>query len=308
MSAAVAQLQASIILPLIAIALTIFAIWLGTNYLVIRWLSALRKLSDDITKGDFTGNRHAFINAPRELRELSDDLNDMAQVIDTRTTDLTDALTAKTELTREIHHRVKNNLQIVTSLLTMQAARMTDQGAQTALKQSRARIVALALIHRLTYEQDIDNAKPEVTAEILTEELCKQLRYAHRDLRKVYLSCRADHHALPIDLAVPFALFIVEAVTNSYRHAFPNGAEGKIDLTFVIEGSEGILSVQDNGQGYDVDPATTREMGTELMHGFASQLNGRASFASDRSTGSLTTLRFPAETPPTPQSTGRQPV
>ena len=299
MSAAVAQFRISIILPLIAVILTLCAIWFGTNRLVLRWLTALRTLSSDITKGNFAGNHDAFARAPLELRALSDDLHNMARVIESRTTDLTDALSAKTNLTREIHHRVKNNLQIVTSLLTMQGARMTDPGAQTALKQSRARIVALALIHRLTYEHDIDDANPEVTVQNLTEELCKQLRYAHRDLRKVYLSCRAEHYALPVDLAVPFALFIVEAVTNSYRHAFPNGTEGKIDLTFVVERSEGILSVQDNGRGYDANSATTYEMGTELMYGFASQLNGSVSFSSDPSTGSITTLRFPAETPPT---------
>jgi two-component sensor histidine kinase len=293
MSAALAQLKASIILPLIALALTLFAIWFGTNYFVIRWLSALRKLSDDITKGNFSGNRQAFVKAPRELRELSDDLNDMAKVIDTRTTDLTDALEAKTELTREIHHRVKNNLQIVTSLLTMQASRMTDDVAQTALKQARARIVALALIHRLTYEQESEQGNATVTVESLMDELCKQLRYANRSSKHIQLSSVADHFAVDVDLAVPLALFIVEAVTNSYRHAFPDHAAGTIDLKFENHGSEVTLIVRDNGQGYDVDSHSKGDMGTELMCGFANQLNGSVSFSSERAAGSITTLRFP---------------
>jgi two-component sensor histidine kinase len=293
MAAALEQFRASIILPLVAIILTLAAIWFGTNRLVIRWLGALRKLSDEMTKGNFRGNRQAFADAPLELRELSDDLHDMAHVIDVRTTELTDALDAKTELTREVHHRVKNNLQIVTSLLTMQAARMTDEGAQIALKQSRARIVALALIHRLTYEQDNNSSEPEVTVQTLMGELCKQLRYAHRERRDVQLSCSADEYAFPVDLAVPLALFIVEAVTNSFRHAFPENAGGKIEMSFAIDGDGAILSVIDNGQGYDVDTKVGRDLGTELMQGFASQLNGVVTFASTRESGSTTILLMP---------------
>lgn len=295
MAAALEQFRASIILPLVAIILTLAAIWFGTNRLVIRWLAALRKLSDEMTKGNFRGNRQAFADAPLELRELSDDLHDMAEVIDVRTTELTDALDAKTELTREVHHRVKNNLQIVTSLLTMQAARMTDEGAQIALKQSRARIVALALIHRLTYEQDNSTSEPEVTVQTLMDELCKQLRYAHRERRNIQLSCSADDYALPVDLAVPLALFIVEAVTNSFRHAFPDDAGGKIEMAFALDGDGAMLSVVDNGRGYDVDASVGRDLGTELMQGFASQLNGVVTFASDSNSGSTTTLRMPVK-------------
>jgi two-component sensor histidine kinase len=293
MAAALEQFRASIILPLIAILLTLAAIWFGTNRLVIRWLSALRKLSDEMTKGNFQGNRQTFTDAPLELRELSDDLHDMAHVIDTRTTELTDALNAKTELTREIHHRVKNNLQIVTSLLTMQASRMKGEGAQTALKQARARVVALALIHRLTYEQDNDTTQPTVAVENLLEELCKQLRYSHRERRGVDLSSRTDDYTMSSDLAVPLALFIVEAVTNSYRHGFNEGADGKIELVFELDEKEAMLTVTDNGRGYDIASQERSDMGTELMHGFAAQLNGIATMSSKIGSGSKTTLRFP---------------
>ncbi len=293
-SAALSQLRASIILPLLAIFLTLCAIWFGTNRLVIRWLDGLRHLSDDMTKGNFAGNRQAFVDAPLELRELSDDLHDMAFVIDSRTSDLTKALDAKTKLTREVHHRVKNNLQIISSLLTMQAARMVDENARTALEQTRARVVALALIHRLSYEQDNDSEEPEVTIDALMSELCKQLRYNNRKRRNVALTFTTDDFALPVDLAVPLALFIVEAVTNSFRHAFPEGTTGRIDMAFKRDGDVAILTVVDNGQGYDVGASVGRDLGTELMQGFATQLNGHISFSSDRGKGSVTTLRFAA--------------
>jgi two-component sensor histidine kinase len=294
MSAALSQFRSSIILPLAAIILTLLAIWFGTNRLVIRWLASLRKLSDDMTKGNFTDNREVFAEAPIELRELSDDLHEMAEAIDSRTSQLTQALQAKTELTREVHHRVKNNLQIVTSLLTMQASRMTDNGAQTALKQARARIVALALIHRLTYEQDTENAQPTVAVETLLDELCKQLRYAHRERRGVALSCRTDDYLVPVDNAVPLALFMVEAITNSYRHAFADRDKGTIEASFELAGSEAMLTITDSGRGYDVGSATETDLGTELMHGFASQLNGSVHFSSSIGKGSIATLKFPA--------------
>lgn len=293
MKAALTQFRASIIMPLVTILLTLCAIWFGTNRLVIRWLTRLRQLSEEFTEGNFSGNRAAFASAPRELRRLSDDLHAMAEVIDSRTTELTAALDTKTKLTREVHHRVKNNLQIVTSLLTMQASRMTDDAAQTALKQSRARIVALALIHRLSYEQENDTAEPSVTVEVLMGELCKQLRYAHRENQNVDLSFRADHFSLPVDSAVPLALFIVEAVTNCFRHAFSAQAPGKIEMTFALLGEKAILSIEDNGQGYDVNRSLGRDMGTQLMQGFASQLNGNVTFISDPNMGSSTTLHFP---------------
>ncbi len=293
LSSALAQFRAGIILPLIAIVLTLLAVWFGTNHLVIRWLNSLRQVSEAFTRGNFTDNRHAFANAPVELRELSDDLHDMANVIENRTTELTDALNAKTELTREIHHRVKNNLQIVTSLLTMQASRMKGEDAQTALKQARARVVALALIHRLTYEEESDTTQPTVAVENLLEELCKQLRYSHRERRGVDLSSRTDDFAISADLAVPLALFIVEAVTNSYRHGFGEGESGKIELVFELKDNEVLLTITDNGRGYDVAAQERNDMGTELMHGFAAQLNGVDTLSSKIGSGSQTTLRFP---------------
>jgi two-component sensor histidine kinase len=175
----------------------------------------------------------------------------------------------------------------------MQAARMTDEGAQTALKQSRARIVALALIHRLTYEQDNGTSEATVTVQTLMDELCKQLRYAHRENRNVQLACNSEDLALPVDLAVPFALFIVEAVTNSYRHAFPDNAGGNIEMSLKLNGRSAILAVADNGQGYDATTTEKGDLGTELMQGFSSQLNGDLTLASNLGTGSSATLQFP---------------
>ena len=292
MAAAVAQVRASILLPLISILLASLAIWLGTNRLVVRWLRDLGEVANKFAKGDFSGDRAKFANAPQEIADLSADLHSMAEVIDRRNSDLTEALRAKTILTREVHHRVKNNLQIITSLLTLQAARVSNGVAKDVLGQTRSRISALALIHRLLYEHDDSSERGEVAINVLIGELCSQLRASHRSIRGVEFSCQASDQPVPIDHAVPLSLFVVEAVTNAYRHAFDQSSTGVIRLQFERQEDEAVLSISDNGRGY----AATEEpgqMGTELMRGFASQVDGHLSIDSRLGGGTCVMLKFP---------------
>lgn len=297
MATALSQVRASILLPLVSILLASLAIWLGTHRLVVIWLRDLRKVADKFANGDFTGDREKFEKAPEEIAELSADLHSMAEVINKRNSDLTQAMEAKTLLTREVHHRVKNNLQIITSLLTLQAARVRDGGAKNVLAQTRARISALALIHRLLYEQDNNNERGEVSIDNLMGELCGQLRSANRPTTNVELKCQACNQPVPVDHAVPLALFVVEAVTNAYRHAFAVGSNGLITLGFDIDGDDAALTISDNGKGYAVG-AETGQMGTELMHAFATQVNGQLNISSTIGGGTRVVLRFPLGTKP----------
>ena len=293
MAAGVSQIRASILLPIGSILLASLAIWFGTHRLVGRWLTDLGRVAGSFARGDFSGDRVRFESAPTEISELSANLHTMAENIDKRNQELTLALEAKTELTREVHHRVKNNLQIITSLLTLQAGRVEEPSAQQVLGQTRARISALALIHRLLYQQDPDSERGEVALDNLIGELCGQLRTANRDKPGVELHCNTSAHAIAVDNAVPLALFAVEAVTNAYRHAFANGRSGNITLAFQQEGAEDVLTVDDDGHGFDADD-DVGQMGLELMNAFASQLGGSLKIESKLNSGSHVTLRFPA--------------
>lgn len=297
MATALSQVRASILLPLVSILLASLAIWLGTHRLVVIWLRDLRKVADKFANGDFTGDREKFEKAPEEIAELSADLHSMAEVINKRNSDLTQAMEAKTLLTREVHHRVKNNLQIITSLLTLQAARVRDGGAKNVLAQTRARISALALIHRLLYEQDNNNERGEVSIDNLMGELCGQLRSANRPTTNVELKCQTCNQPVPVDHAVPLALFVVEAVTNAYRHAFAVGSNGLITLGFDIDGDDAALTISDNGKGYAVG-TEAGQMGTELMQAFATQVNGQLNISSTIGGGTRVVLRFPLGTKP----------
>jgi two-component sensor histidine kinase len=216
----------------------------------------------------------------------------MAAVIDKRSRELTIALDAKTELTREVHHRVKNNLQIITSLLTLQSSRVQEAGAKQVLTQTRARISALALIHRLLYEQDTENKKGQILINGLVDQLCAQLRTAHKVADRIELKAATQTIPVHIDLAVPLALFVVEAVTNAYRHAFAPDEPGKIVVEFGCSGNEASMTISDNGRGFQLG-GESGQMGTELMNAFASQVEGRFEVQSTVGGGTRVRLSFP---------------
>ncbi len=290
MSTALWQVRQSLVLPLIAMILATLAIWFGTYWLVGRWLKRLQALAAQFGRGEFASDQSAYDAAPREIAALSHELHTMAAAIETRDTALISALATKTALTREIHHRVKNNLQIVTSLLTLQSDRVDDPWAREVLGQAKARISALGLIHRLLYQQDNNNEMGTVDMRVLTTELCMQLRAAHRSRSDIDLVCECDSIELSVDQAVPLTLFIVESVTNAYRHGFGNGKAGAITVIMIATDGHAELSINDNGNGYVVDNSTAK-MGVELMKAFATQLGGILDVTSSQ-TGTRVALHY----------------
>ncbi|MFM9976837.1 MAG: sensor histidine kinase [Sphingomonadaceae bacterium] len=291
LGAALSQVRQSVLLPLLAIGLASIAIWFGSHWLGVRWLRRLQTLTNQFARGEFTGNRAAFALAPQEVSALSDDLHAMADTIAARDAALNAAVNAKTALTREVNHRVKNNLQIVTSLLTLQADRVADPWARDALGQARARIAALGLIHRVLYERDTYNEQGTVDMQLLLAELCPQLRTANRARANIALDCTSDDLMLSVDRAVPLTLFLVEAVTNAFRHAFADDRPGTIRTAMTTAGDHVLLTVTDDGDGYQV-ASSVNGMGTELMKAFATQLNGTLTIDSG-SAGTAVTLRYP---------------
>lgn len=292
MEVALSTIRYSVLFPLLAILFACGAIWFGSEYFVLGWLRRLRGVSAQFAKGDFSRQAGAFTRAPNEVRETGQDLHDMAEAIEARDRQLVNAVETQAQLTREVHHRVKNNLQIVTSLLTLQSARLKDSGAREALTQTRARISALGLIYRLLYEQGPDVERGVVPLDTLIAELCAQLRSGNQQRADVQLDCDASHGQISIDDALPLALFVVEAVTNAYRHAFPDGRAGKIMMRLQREEGMSRMTVEDDGVGYNRE-ATKGQMGSDLMLAFASQLNGEFEASAGEGGGTRVALSFP---------------
>ena len=290
MATVVKQARVSLILPLLALFLTSLAMWVGTNRLVIRWLDRLRDVAEQFGRGEYQNDPSGFDRAPREIGQFSTDLHAMGKAIETRDSDLRSALDAKTALTSEIHHRVKNNLQIVSSLLNLQAGKVTDAAAREALNQTCARIGALAQIHRLLYEDT--NYSDAIDLSLLLSNLCTQLRSLHRHQANIRLVCNAESCVLPVSSVMPLSLFAVEAVTNGFRHAFPNGRSGTVTLHSSHSEKQGLLRITDDGIGFDADHEF-RSMGHQLMAAFAQQLDGTFTFENGQTGGSVVTLTYP---------------
>jgi PAS domain S-box-containing protein len=206
------------------------------------------------------------------------------------------ALREKDVLLGEIHHRVKNNLQIVCSLLDLQSARISDQKVLDMLRDSQNRIRSMALIHQTLY-QSKDFA--EVNFGRFLETLVPTLIASYGvDPNRIMLTIDAEQVLLPIDAAIPCGLAVNELISNALQHAFRDGNGGEITVVLAQEtGSQVMLVVSDNGTGVPdhIDMPTTGTLGLQLVSLLAEQLGG--SVAMQRSNPTRFTLRFPTEKP-----------
>jgi two-component sensor histidine kinase len=281
---------ADFVLPFLMIALTWLAIWIVTDRQLTRWIVYLRRISAAYRTGHYAV-RPVLDGAPSEFRVLGDALSEMASAIQDRDRSLRDAVAQKTVLIREIHHRVKNNLQVVMSLLSLQAARLSDSAAQLALRQTRARINALALVHRILYEiDDQTSVNMKNLLELLAQQTNEGFGSERRDVR---IAVDAVPCLVTGDMAVPLALFTVEALTNAYKHAYPPGQGGRICVGLApFDGEKLRLSVEDDGVGFDYEEVS-ESVGARLIKTFGQQVSGEASISSERGRGTTVEIVFP---------------
>ncbi len=180
------------------------------------------------------------------------------------------SLAEKEVLLQEIHHRVKNNLQVVSSLLALQAMSATEEALSRPLVESQRRVQAMAQIHELMY-QSADLTRIDF------EEYVKRLRTAVDHADSVAIVVDVSTPPLTIDVAVPCGLITSELVTNAYLHAFPDGREGTITVRLDVDGDDWVLSVEDDGIGVDepIREGTEADgLGLRLVRALAHQLHG----------------------------------
>jgi two-component sensor histidine kinase len=285
------HLGTDFVLPFLMIALSWFAIWIVTERQLTRWIIYLRRVSAAYRAGHYA-LKPSLKDAPSEFRMLGSALSEMAGSIQDRDRSLRDALAQKTALIKEIHHRVKNNLQIVMSLLSLQAGRLSDPAAQAALTQARMRINALALVHRILYEID---DRQSVDVKQLLEQISKQTNEGFGgERRDIRIFVNAASLSVMGDVAVPLALFVVEALTNAYKHAFTPGHGGTIRVSFARRPDGTFrLAVEDDGVGFDTEAAET-SIGRRLIRTFGQQLGGQTNLCSSSEYGTVAELIFPA--------------
>jgi two-component sensor histidine kinase len=287
------QVAWGVLTPLLMWALAIAVVWFGIEHLVVRWITYLERITSAYAAGRHSVRPERVSAAPAEIRSLGETFSRMADLLSARETELRDSLAQKEILVREIHHRVKNNLQLVMSLLNLHARRIRDPRAEVAFAEARSRINALATLHRRLYESE---SLQEIDLKWFLEDLCLELRRGGLSRgRNVELTVESPSEVIGPDVAVPLGLLVTEAITNAYKHAFNERDGGHIGVQVVRESpSSLLLTVRDDGTGFDASANAPEQigLGRSLIEAFVRQLRGELEVRSEQ--GTVVQIRFPA--------------
>ena len=189
-------------------------------------------------------------------------------------TDLRDRINERAILLREIHDRVKNNMQLITGILHMEGMKIQDPSIQIIFESSKNRIRALAAVHEIAYSSSdfahipIEALITTITSGILSSQSARN--------GKITPEIDTGRATLDLDTAVPFGILINELVSNSALHAFPGEMDGIIEIRYKVEKDACILEYRDDGVGFPdcVDFALPKTTGLELIRGLTGELNG----------------------------------
>jgi two-component sensor histidine kinase len=280
------------LLPIFMILFAWAAIWFATDRQVTHWINYLRRIASAYRSGHYA-IRPDLMGAPAEFQLLGDAMSDMAENIQDRDRRLRESVNLKTTLIKEIHHRVKNNLQIVMSLLSIQANQVKDPGARDALMQAQTRINALALVHRILNELE-DQSTLDLRQ--LLQELSRQIAEGMGNVDDIRIDVDVPSMVVSSGVAVALALFTVEALTNIYKYAYPLKAHGVIRVNLKPDVPGRLkLTISDDGVGFHMDE-TGKSVGSRLIRTFGAQLGGTATVTSQTGQGTVVVLVFPDPT------------
>jgi two-component sensor histidine kinase len=201
------------------------------------------------------------------------------------------SLREKETLLREIHHRVKNNMQVISSMLELQRDHAADAGLRDAFAVAEQRVKAMALLHEKLYRAaDVTNID---FADYLRELAAESMAAHGVGPPRTALRVTGHDIRLPLDAAVPCALAVNELLTNAIKHAFPAGRSGEISIDLARAPGRIVLTVRDNGVGLPArfDPTKAKSLGLQLVDVLSRQLHG--SFRLTSSAGVAAELSFP---------------
>ncbi|MHA4740483.1 histidine kinase dimerization/phosphoacceptor domain -containing protein [Dyadobacter sp. MSC1_007] len=231
------------------------------------------------------------------LRQLARDKKKLEETVDERTLQLQRSLLEqsallleKDVLMKEIHHRVKNNLQVISGLLELQSKTLTDETAREALQEGRNRVRSIALIHQNLYQ--FENLST-IDLKQFVNDLSRQVQSVFQSQKPVTVDIEVPDLHLDIDSAVPLGLILNELLSNSFKYAFTHVESGEIRLSIRPTGEGRYqLVYSDNGPGlpanFDLNNATT--LGLQLINDLARQIGGKVYYSSDK--GAVFSINF----------------
>ena len=203
---------------------------------------------------------------------------------------ITQSLKEKNVLLKEVHHRVKNNMQVISSILNLQSSYVRDTYALNLLKECQNRIKSMAFIHESLYQTK--NFESVNFSEYVTT-LSKNLVHTYSiNTKKVKLILTLDELMLNLDASIPCGLIINEIISNSLKYAFPDNRDGIIFVTLGVDKNKVKIEVGDNGIGIpeNVDIKNTQTLGLQLVDTLVEQLSGTVKLK--RSKGTVFSIEF----------------
>jgi two-component sensor histidine kinase len=265
-------LLGNILLPLLMVILASIAMWVGTERFVIRWTTYLKRVSAAYAQNHFALELTELEEAPDEFRILGNEMKNMATSIRDRDRTLSSALAQKSAMAREIHHRIKNNLQIVASLISLYSQDLADPQSRLAFSQILARVGALTLIQRL---MEMNDTTPILDMRRLFTELAEQMRTIAVESNIRYrLTVHAEDWLLPPDMATPVSFFAVEAL--SFELFMPQKDEviRHVDVHFGGDGPDHLLLWIEDGVFASATLSIGRPSPQRIFAALAEQLKG----------------------------------
>jgi two-component sensor histidine kinase len=227
----------------------------------------------------------------RQNQELLQSLSDLRQ----REEELLAAVAEKEVLLKEVYHRVKNNLQIISSLVSLKARKTPDPAIRQELEDVRSRIHSLSILHEKLYQSD-DLSRIDLSGYV--RDLCSHLRQSFLAKGEgLELTVSADPVSLSLDVAIQIGLLVNEIVTNAFKHAFPDGGRGEIRVDLHVVGDEHlVLRVSDNGIGLQEIPEKGgMSLGMNLIRALSSRVDGVLEIEGDQGTTVTVTMPLDAE-------------
>ena len=196
----------------------------------------------------------------------------------------------KDSLLKEIHHRVKNNLQIISSLLSLQMEFVDDLKSYELFRESRNRVKSMAMVHEKLYIYD---KMSHIDFYDFTEKLISELLALYSTNNQITKKIRVDSVQISIYTAVPCAIILNELISNSIKHAFPHGRLGELEVILSKVNDDLELIVKDNGVGFpeDVDLKKPKTLGLQLVNILVKQLNGRIELETNHGTSFKITFK-----------------
>jgi PAS domain S-box-containing protein len=208
---------------------------------------------------------------------------------------LRDSLEEKEVLLKEVHHRVKNNLQIISSLLALQARETTDPANRRMFEESQGRIRSMALIHEQLYQS---GELARINFAEYARRLCEHLVDSTAEVQqRVRLNLAVEPIPLPLNCAIPCGMILNELISNALKHAFPGDRGGEIQVQFTFNDGRNCLTVRDNGVGLDPAAAKAKSgsLGLKVVDALVKQLGGRLTI--ENHAGAAFTIEFATEAP-----------